>query len=1039
MEQELVRLLADTQASAETPRKAAEVQLRQLYTNDGLAPALISIGAQDQVGIQIRQSALLYLKRYIQESWSPALDEFKGTLCIQNDEQRAKVRHLLLELSTTAGLDRKVKGAASSVVSKIAAADFPDRWPELLPTLLHVINTGTDGQTHGALKVLQDLVDDCFNEEQFFKVARDLVQTLYHVAASDGRPTILRALAVSVFRSCFDILEMVIEDHKVAVKAFAEETLETWSPFFIATLQATLPSAPVDGETDVATAEHYRGMVALKLQVVKVLMRVRSVFPAALAPQTPQLFSATWDELNTLKPQYNHMYIDQDLQGRLEDADGLPYTLDFLVLEELDFMQACLRAPPVRKQLEEQLRNASGPDNWVTEVMKLAVAYALITNEEEALWDIDTNIFLAEESSVTANYTPRAACGDLVVKLGEWQNMAAIQGLLHHTRSLFSTESSWKAKEAALYILNQLLNDMQEVDKQISPEAAHAFLDFTKYSMQQEDSFLRARGYLVAGSLIRTSGDALVQVAASFMETSLHAVSNDPSEVVKVSCIRAMAFYLAAAPTAITVPLQPTIIAAIADYLSQQDLSDLEESEDIMIAVVETLRDAILLDTTICLTGQGLDVLFTVASHGASNFQIAMLINETFEEATQALAATGPDAYAALCQKVLPSLSGAFDLGNLTEQNDLTNLAAEMLAVLAENGSSPLPPNFVVTTMPKLNRLLLESSDEELLKAATLATKYMLEHDPEQMFSWHNSDGKSGLEVILIIIDRLLSPSVDDHSAAEVGGLAAELVEKAGSDKLGPYLPQLLGAVAVRLATADAAQFIQSLILVFARLSLVSPREVVHFLAQLPVPGTNDTGLQVVLSKWLENSVNFAGYDEIRQNVQALCNLYSLSDPRIAQISVKGDLIVNPSTSGRIMTRSRARQNPDTYTIIPASLKIVKVLVEELLSASGAGAGTQSAIDAATAAAEDDEEEEISDNDDWEDEDNGFLDLGAGMTKEQLMAYAADDGPMSRRQDDETQALLLQFFRGQAQKAEFQDVFHALTPDEQDKLRSMGG
>jgi len=51
--------------------------------------------------------------------------------------------------------------------------------------------------------------------------------------------------------------------------------------------------------------------------------------------------------------------------------------------------------------------------------------------------------------------------------------------------------------------------------------------------------------------------------------------------------------------------------------------------------------------------------------------------------------------------------------------------------------------------------------------------------------------------------------------------------------------------------------------LVFARLSLVGAHDVVEFLSQIEINGQN--GLQVVLSKWLENSVNFAGYDEIRQ------------------------------------------------------------------------------------------------------------------------------------------------------------------------------
>lgn len=132
------------------------------------------------------------------------------------------------------------------------------------------------------------------------------------------------------------------------------------------------------------------------------------------------------------------------------------------------------------------------------------------------------------------------------------------------------------------------------------------------------------------------------------------------------------------------------------------------------------------------------------------------------------------------------------------------------------------------------------------------------------------------------------------------------------------------------------------------------------------------------------------------------------------------------------MTRSRARQIPDQYTIIPAPLKIVKVLVEELLSASGGGG--QSRLDAALAA---DLADEDSEDEDWEDDGNDFLDLGSGMTKEQLMAFAEEDRPMSRSRDDETQALLLDFFRQQAAKPEFGGVFGALTADEQEKLRNM--
>ena len=49
----------------------------------------------------------------------------------------------------------------------------------------------------------------------------------------------------------------------------------------------------------------------------------------------------------------------------------------------------------------------------------------------------------------------------------------------------------------------------------------------------------------------------------------------------------------------------------------------------------------------------------------------------------------------------------------------------------------------------------------------------------------------------------------------------------------------------------------------------------VDFLASQDIDGKN--GLQVVLAKWLENSINFAGYDEIRQKYVRLLSLHPVA------------------------------------------------------------------------------------------------------------------------------------------------------------------
>ena len=163
---------------------------------------------------------------------------------------------------------------------------------------------------------------------------------------------------------------------------------------------------------------------------------------------------------------------------------------------------------------------------------------------------------------------------------------------------------------------------------------------------------------------------------------------------------------------------------------------------------------------------------------------------------------------------------------------------------------------------------------------------------------------------------------------------------------------------------------------------------------------------------------------------------------------VKGDLII--PKSDRIMTRSKAKlsttpfifrpqqqltpPDPDQFTIIPASLIILKVHIEELLSASG----IQNAANAAAAAAAEFADEE-GDDDGWEDVPSNILDLGLGSTKAELMAYGEGQGSFMRQKDDETQAYLTEFFvnAGRENVGNFNDLYNLLTDDEKGKLQEL--
>ena len=204
------------------------------------------------------------------------------------------------------------------------------------------------------------------------------------------------------------------------------------------------------------------------------------------------------------------MYINENRQSRMEDSDRLPYTLDFLVIEELDYIQTLLSTAPVRREMEAQVApngvsNGAHTGTWITQVMTILVGYAQITQEEEGLWDFDVNVFLSEETSETANYSPRNACSNFVTKLCRWP---VIEHLLTYAKSIFGDAASRyrslelsltrstsankrpspKLKEATLYTLKQILDEFDSYGKDIGPEAANAYLEHIRLAMQDGKS-----------------------------------------------------------------------------------------------------------------------------------------------------------------------------------------------------------------------------------------------------------------------------------------------------------------------------------------------------------------------------------------------------------------------------------------------------------------------------------------------------------------------------------------------------------------------
>lgn len=143
-------------------------------------------------------------------------------------------------------------------------------------------------------------------------------------------------------------------------------------------------------------------------------MQIRKVFPTLVTPFLGEVFLSTWRELNAVKDRYVLDFIINESEGKLVDLDGLPYSLDLLVLEQLDFIQTCLKSKPVRDELQRASQGV-GTGSPLEEMVLATLALSQVTSEDEGMWEVDLNVFLCEESAVSANYTPRTASGDLIL------------------------------------------------------------------------------------------------------------------------------------------------------------------------------------------------------------------------------------------------------------------------------------------------------------------------------------------------------------------------------------------------------------------------------------------------------------------------------------------------------------------------------------------------------------------------------------------------------------------------------------------------
>ncbi|KAI5481652.1 Importin 9 [Pseudohyphozyma bogoriensis] len=984
--QSLLATLQSTLSPDSNVRIASELRLVELSTQPQTGVNLAQILVEASLDVSLRQAAGFSLKKYIKERWSPFFQTFKGGQAT-SVEEKEQVRQLVFK-----GLDdpvRKVRLACAVIISDIAHPDWPDDWPTLMNQLLQLI-TGSPLAVDGGMRVLNDFVGIDLTEDQLLPIAREM---LPHLLAILGNPQVhspsTRARAILIFKQCVMTLFTVKDEHPAAVKAAITEIMPQWLDAFRVLLE-------MDVAQDVGLeAETWEGL-AVRIAIFGTLEIVLNSFPSTLKSVLPTFLNLAFSNLASVSSIYHTSFLssssDFSPPQAVEEDSSVPADLPTLVSTIIDFVTQAAR----RKSVAGLFVAGDQPQALMVNAIGCAIDFGRMTTDDEDSWASDPNAFIADEDDEMVSFNVRSASLDFVVALVETFEEAGFAALWDAFKNKAaesdasrarSEEDWWKVYESALALVgavaSELLDHVQEraaTGQAPTFDLGQLFSSIVPSYLGASDfPFLQGRSYVFASQFSKALP---AELSNQYIDAAIAVLGEASASVpVKVSAVRALDNFFRHLGENVDPSRAALTLSRLLPLLPQT-------TENTLILLVDAVRSTLkaggqVLDAA---TASGLvKTVLTTWFEKPEDPLLGSAIGEMFE----ALAKTpSPVVQQTILGEALPALTTTMTEIRTDPFSSRASSALDIVESIFDGFVAPLAPGVFAAVAGVLFEVLGATEDRDILQTGIRLLTTVVRKDVSQLLSWHDASGRSGLELVLSLVARLLDPSASESGGLFVGDLVMHLIRTAGTG-LAPVLPDLLKAFVTRLATAETPSFSQSLILPFAYLIHTQADTVLSLLEGVQV-ASGRPALEVLLTAWCDNVDVFQGYWGLKVSTVAMVQLFSSARPSLQRIQVKGDLLLTDVNS----------KNPDQFPPIPFHAKALKVLLHDVQN---------SGEDATFAKAGGDVDAESDDGDDeWADEGGEFasgdkdLDFLSDMlgADSSLAKYMADNDSDAGGNDD---------------------------------------
>ncbi|EGW30210.1 uncharacterized protein SPAPADRAFT_53032 [Spathaspora passalidarum NRRL Y-27907] len=1002
----LITLILNQTNSDNNIRTAAELEFNQFLKQDPTNAAYIILESalNQDYPIDLRQSCLLHLKRLVPYYWSMGFQSFIGPPIAQ--DVKVKIRQSLLELATSSPESKLRNGSAYAIV-QIASADYPDEWPELLNVLYSAtMNFSNENSLIGGLQVLTDLFDDLITEEQFWEggIAGQVTSHINDILTGDLSSEV-KTQAIKLYSNVVDILSSPEAFSKPPRKQFVINHVASSIQIFAQLLEKSYNNSTGN------TSTVYLSELNLRTSIYRILNLLLGQFHKKITQETKaNLLSLTIQDFNYVAQLFANFVVVENTANVPEikttsDLTSISSILSNLLEELLVTVSNC--------QLDISVGEVAPHEQFFKDL----VTVSSLTQSTIEEYQADINVYASDLTGLSTVSRVRETVNDVLSELNESDSSQVYKRVIE---GLAGGQGDWRLIEAQLYILESLfINDDVSFDQlELSPpDLLNLFARYISY----DKPLVTARSFILLPKFFekfsnipketrRKAFSDMIVFTIGLLDKDFEAC-----DFIKIACLVSITYYKHVidfnhdlAPQGKDIQ---TAIFTIVHSLIE------ESEEDGLPSLLEAITEAISIDpqqaTTIQIGNDinVIDLIFKITFKDPANVQ---LIVDTSDCLTSLLKNISIDNYLQTCEKSLPVI---FEIMNQeikrnnveVEYTPELYLALELLSIIIESvpeSQQELPSSIFYYAFPILRRILTLSQDNQILQSGGEVFNNIIQKASKLFLEYQDPETKqSGIDCMMEIVYKFLSPELSDSAANNCGSIVYSLIDQFQSYLTSDLLTQILKATVLRLSYAKESITIENLIMVFCKLIINSPQEMVDFLSNnisLTIDGVAKSGLEIILPIWFESYEVTRGYEHIKQNSLALGKIFSLGDARVENLVVNGEII--PYEGDLIITRSMAKAMPDKYTQIPACLKILKLLVGEL------------EFQCQQPNAEDylPEREELgeADNDDDDDEE-GWEDMeDIGVPNfEKLKSYVDSDAEGDRDSDESLKHLLIQFLR----------------------------